>query len=100
MSVHILECFGFFLFSLFFASITNVLFVLLYYQVGLKQGLEMLRIFKSYSEKTSLLDDFMFYEDREKSFRAKRSPKPALQNDVFKKDDISVSLHLRIYIQF
>lgn len=52
----------------------------------------MLSIFKSYSAKTSLLDDFMFYEDREKSLRAKRSSKPALQNDVFKKDDISVSL--------
>lgn len=60
----------------------------------------MLSIFKSYSAKTSLLDDFMFYEDREKSLRAKRSSKPVLQNDVFKKDDISVSLRLRIYMQF
>lgn len=62
-------------------------------EVGLKQGLEMLSIFKSYSAKTSLLDDFMFYEDREKSLKAKRSSKPALQNDVLKKDDISDQLN-------
>ncbi|RYR11741.1 hypothetical protein Ahy_B04g069260 isoform B [Arachis hypogaea] len=35
-------------------------------EIGLKQGLEMLNIFKSYSAKTSLLDDFDFYENREK----------------------------------
>ncbi|XP_076906770.1 YTH domain-containing protein ECT3-like [Bidens hawaiensis] len=40
--------------------------------VGLKQGLEMLEIFKSYSAKTSLLDDLSFYENREKLIKAKR----------------------------
>ncbi|KAL4365135.1 hypothetical protein AHAS_Ahas07G0075800 [Arachis hypogaea] len=35
-------------------------------EIGLKQGLEMLNIFKSYSAKTSLLDDFDFYENQEK----------------------------------
>ncbi|KAJ7967996.1 YTH domain-containing protein [Quillaja saponaria] len=38
-------------------------------EIGLKEGLEMLNIFKRYSEKTSLLDDFNFYENRDKSFK-------------------------------
>lgn len=46
-------------------------------EVGLKQGLEMLNIFKSYTAKTTLLDDFNFYENREKSLQAKRGSKPA-----------------------
>ncbi|KAL7119647.1 hypothetical protein ACP275_02G075400 [Erythranthe tilingii] len=47
-------------------------------EIGLKQGLEMLRIFKNYSERTSVLDDFNFYENREKSLKAKRNnAKPA-----------------------
>jgi hypothetical protein len=31
-----------------------------------KKGLEMLKIFKNYTLKTSLLDDFMYYENRQK----------------------------------
>ncbi|KAK7331577.1 hypothetical protein VNO80_28313 [Phaseolus coccineus] len=41
-------------------------------EIGLKQGLEMLNIFKNYSTKTSLLDDFDFYESREKLFRSQK----------------------------
>ncbi|KAI3525644.1 hypothetical protein L1887_04593 [Cichorium endivia] len=48
-------------------------------EVGLKQGLEMLEIFKSYSPKTSLLDDLSFYENREKMLKAKRISKAAFQ---------------------
>ncbi|CAA2998540.1 uncharacterized protein LOC111410731 isoform X2 [Olea europaea var. sylvestris] len=46
-------------------------------EIGLKQGLEMLSIFKNYSEKTSILEDFNFYENREKLLKAKRNAKPA-----------------------
>nr|AFK48331.1 unknown [Lotus japonicus] len=54
-------------------------------EIGLKEGLEMLSIFKSYSAKTSLLDDFDFYENREKLFRSQKStkhtsPKPQVYN--------------------
>lgn len=42
-------------------------------EVGLKEGLEMLNIFKSYQEKSSLLDDFDFYEEQEMSLKAKQS---------------------------
>ncbi|KAG4939951.1 hypothetical protein AAZX31_16G002800 [Glycine max] len=44
-------------------------------EIGLKEGLEMLNIFRSYTAKTSLLDDFDFYERREKLFRSQRSTK-------------------------
>lgn len=50
-------------------------------EVGLKQGLEMLEIFKSYSPKTSLLDDLTFYENREKLLKAKRISKAAFQSE-------------------
>ncbi|KAG6780163.1 hypothetical protein POTOM_013017 [Populus tomentosa] len=60
--------------------------------IVLKQGLEMLNIFKSYSAKTSLLDDFNFYEKREKSLNTKRGNKPAtLQMEIFKNGDFAVS---------
>ncbi|XP_023731267.1 YTH domain-containing protein ECT4 [Lactuca sativa] len=48
-------------------------------EVGLQQGLEMLDIFKSYPSKTSLLDDLSFYENREKSLKARRIHKVAFQ---------------------
>ncbi|XP_058097704.1 YTH domain-containing protein ECT1-like isoform X2 [Magnolia sinica] len=35
-------------------------------EIGFSQGLEMLDIFKNYPAKTSILDDFVFYEDGEK----------------------------------
>ncbi|XP_047315059.1 YTH domain-containing protein ECT4-like [Impatiens glandulifera] len=40
-------------------------------EIGLKQGLEMLKIFKNYEAKTSLLDDVTFYENRQKLQNAK-----------------------------
>ncbi|KAJ6941961.1 YTH domain-containing protein ECT4 [Populus alba x Populus x berolinensis] len=59
-------------------------------EIVLKQGLEMLNIFKSYSAKTSLLDDFNFYEKREKSLNTKRGNKPAtLQMEIFKNGDFA-----------
>ncbi|KAK6159655.1 hypothetical protein DH2020_003036 [Rehmannia glutinosa] len=56
-------------------------------EIGLKQGLEMLSIFKDYSERTSVLDDFNFYENREKSLKAKRNAKPASQTNGPKNGD-------------
>ncbi|KAI3787719.1 hypothetical protein L2E82_00083 [Cichorium intybus] len=50
-------------------------------EVGLKQCLEMLEIFKSYSTKTSLLDDLSFYGNREKMLKAKRISKAAFQTE-------------------
>ncbi|XP_074379551.1 uncharacterized protein LOC141720812 [Apium graveolens] len=51
-------------------------------EIGLQQGLKMLRIFKSYSGVRSMLDDFKFYEDRERSLRAKRNNMRAPQTEM------------------
>lgn len=43
----------------------------------LEQGIEMLKIFKNYDAETSILDDFGFYEEREKIIqerKARRQP--------------------------
>ncbi|CAI9099002.1 OLC1v1035746C1 [Oldenlandia corymbosa var. corymbosa] len=42
-------------------------------EVKLEQGIEMLKIFKEYEADTSLLDDFKFYDDREKSMLEKKA---------------------------
>ncbi|XP_072995310.1 YTH domain-containing protein ECT4-like [Typha latifolia] len=41
-------------------------------EVRFSQGTEMLSIFKNYSVKTSILDDFDFYESRQKALQDKR----------------------------
>ena len=60
-------------------------------QVELKQGLEILSIFKNYSAKTCVLDDFNFYENREKALKAKRSGVPVSQTNGFRNNDYEVS---------
>ncbi|GAA0180828.1 RNA metabolism protein [Lithospermum erythrorhizon] len=42
-------------------------------EVRLEQGLEVLKIYKSYSSQTSILDDFDFYEGRQKVIQEKKS---------------------------
>ncbi|KAL9265132.1 YTH domain-containing protein, partial [Drosera capensis] len=42
-------------------------------EVKLEQGLEMLRIFKDYEENTSILDDFDFYDERERVLKERKS---------------------------
>jgi YTH domain-containing family protein len=41
-------------------------------QVKPEQGLEMLKIFKEHASKTSILNDFGFYDNRQKLMRRKR----------------------------
>lgn len=43
------------------------------FQIGLHHGLRMLSIFKDFQARTCILDDFAFYEEKEKSLRASRS---------------------------
>ncbi|ESQ35886.1 hypothetical protein EUTSA_v10009895mg, partial [Eutrema salsugineum] len=58
------------------------------HEIKLKEGLQMLSIFKNYSAVTSLLDDMDFYEAREKSLRGKKENKPAtLRMDLYKEKD-------------
>ncbi|KNA13151.1 hypothetical protein SOVF_119220 isoform B [Spinacia oleracea] len=42
-------------------------------EIMYKPGLEMLKLFKNYTSKTSLLDDFMYYENRQKIMHEERS---------------------------
>ena len=42
-------------------------------QVKLEQGIGMLNIFKSFASKTSILDDFQFYENRQRALTEKRA---------------------------
>uniref|UniRef100_A0A0C9RNU0 TSA: Wollemia nobilis Ref_Wollemi_Transcript_7625_2746 transcribed RNA sequence n=1 Tax=Wollemia nobilis TaxID=56998 RepID=A0A0C9RNU0_9CONI len=43
------------------------------------QGIEMLKIFKNYSPKTSILDDFGYYEARQRAMKEKKSRQQAQQ---------------------
>lgn len=47
-------------------------------EVKLEQGLEMLKIFKEHASKTSILDDFGFYENRQKLMQEKRTKQQPL----------------------
>ncbi|BBM96721.1 YTH domain-containing family protein [Marchantia polymorpha subsp. ruderalis] len=48
-------------------------------EVKFEQGVEMLNIFKSYASKTSILDDFQFYESRQRAMQEKRARQQAQQ---------------------
>ncbi|KAL9246110.1 hypothetical protein vseg_019687 [Gypsophila vaccaria] len=61
-------------------------------EIGLKQGLEMLKIVKSYSSKTSLLDDLDFYESREKVLEKRSSNSGAHHTDRFANKDFPKQL--------
>ncbi|KAK4839343.1 hypothetical protein QYF36_021214 [Acer negundo] len=56
-------------------------------EVRFPQGTEMLNIFKNYASKTSILDDFEFYESRQKVMQEKRI-RPSMPNfDLIQKAD-------------
>ncbi|KAF6143870.1 hypothetical protein GIB67_009851 [Kingdonia uniflora] len=46
-------------------------------EVKLDQGLEMLKIFKNYESDTSILDDFEYYEDRQKVMQDRKARQQA-----------------------
>jgi len=48
-------------------------------QVRFEQGIEMLSIFKGFPSKTSILDDFQFYENRQQALQEKRARQHAQQ---------------------
>ncbi|XP_060213664.1 YTH domain-containing protein ECT1-like [Lycium barbarum] len=47
-------------------------------EVKLPEGIEMLKIFKNYEADTSILDDFTYYNEREKSLLGKKSKQRTL----------------------
>ncbi|XP_076931621.1 uncharacterized protein LOC143596837 isoform X2 [Bidens hawaiensis] len=42
-------------------------------EIKFKKGIEMLKVFKSYARKTSILDDFMYYENRQKILQEEKA---------------------------
>lgn len=42
-------------------------------EIRFKKGVEMLKVFKNYTSKTSLLDDFMYYENRQKILQEEKA---------------------------
>ncbi|XP_043689909.1 YTH domain-containing protein ECT4-like isoform X2 [Telopea speciosissima] len=56
-------------------------------EVKSPQGIEMLNIFKNHSSKTSILDDFGFYEGRQKAMQEKRARPPTPCWDHVQKPD-------------
>lgn len=49
-------------------------------QVKLDQGLEMLSIFKKHEADMSILDDFYFYEERQKAMQQRKARQQQLQS--------------------
>jgi hypothetical protein len=56
-------------------------------QIGLLQGVQMLKIFKDHPQGTSILDDFDFYEEKDSARRAqKRENSESTHQDRFSED--------------
>ncbi|KAK1583932.1 hypothetical protein Q3G72_028276 [Acer saccharum] len=51
-------------------------------EVNFDQGIQIIKIFKSHSSKRCILDDFEFYESREKIMQQKKSKQHQLQKQV------------------
>ncbi|KAF8398599.1 hypothetical protein HHK36_017530 [Tetracentron sinense] len=52
-------------------------------EVKIEQGLQMLKIFKDHSSKTCILDDFGFYEDRQKKMQEKKVKQQQFRKQVW-----------------
>ena len=68
-------------------------------QVKFEQGIKILKIFKEHSSKTCILDDFGFYEDREKMIQERKSKEQLLQKQVVCKHLDEKSPHLTCYFK-
>ncbi|KAL6888190.1 hypothetical protein ACP4OV_009216 [Aristida adscensionis] len=61
-------------------------------EIGLRQGLQMLKIFKDYRQITSILDDFDFYEEKDKARCAAQKKGNSLSTREARFSDDSKSL--------
>uniref|UniRef100_UPI00397FC81A YTH domain-containing protein n=1 Tax=Salmonella sp. s58953 TaxID=3159711 RepID=UPI00397FC81A len=52
-------------------------------EVKLEQGLQMLKIFKDHSSKTCILDDFPFYEGRQKTIQEKKAKQQQFPKQIW-----------------
>lgn len=60
----------------------DVLLMPPFFQVKLDQGLQMLKLFKEHVSKTSILDDFLFYEVRQKTMQERRAKQQQFQKQA------------------
>jgi hypothetical protein len=51
--------------------------------INLEQGVQMLKIFKEHVSKTSILEDFTFYDNRQKLMQEKRVKQQQIQKQVW-----------------
>lgn len=51
-------------------------------QVSFEHGIDVLKILKGHSSKTSILDDFEFYEGRQKIMQEKKAKQRLLEKQV------------------
>lgn len=66
-------------------------------EVNFEKGIQVIKIFKDHSSKTSILDDFEFYEDRQKKIQEKKAKQQHLKTQVLDgKTDNSVEKNDRI----
>ncbi|PWA63871.1 YTH domain-containing protein [Artemisia annua] len=61
-------------------------------EIEYKKGLEVLKVFKSYTSKTCLLDDFMYYENRHKKLQDEKA-RLLMRSSVTRKRKIVAFLH-------
>lgn len=54
-------------------------------EVKLEQGLQMLKLFKEHTSKTSILDDFGFYEVRQKTIQEKKAKQQQYRKQVLER---------------
>lgn len=73
-------CVLFLVFVIFILPIVNGWWLL---QVNFEQGIQILKIFKDHSSKTCILDDFEFYEARQKIIQEKKAKHQLLQKQVY-----------------
>lgn len=61
-------------------------------EIHFSQGIEMLNIFKNYVSRTSILDDFDFYESRQKVMQEKKIRQPMPHTNVQHIEDLTSAL--------
>jgi YTH domain-containing family protein len=69
-------------------------------QVKLGQGLQILTIFKNHEAETTILEDFDFYEQREKALQENRRQQQLVSTEPHKSADTKAGLADRISVTF
>lgn len=63
--------------------------IYVFLQVKFDKGVQVVKIFKEHSSKTSILDDFGFYESREKTTQERKHKEQQLPKQVNNASDIT-----------